>query len=625
MTSVEESRVQEPGDQRLRCVLTIPAFNEQDALPRCLDAILAAPLPRGAVWDEWVLLDGGSTDGTVARWRTWAAAHPDLVLRVQHSGERLGKAVELEQIHSALVARREPQLLMVVCDADTKVDPTAFLHLLKPFSDDPKMAVVWGVALPHGPKKRRRASWFQSRLTATAACRLGPEAIQANGRLFATRPSSLEGFAWRPGLTADDTQLAAFVRDAGIRHKSASRAVTRIVAARGWREFYLQTYRCYAATTLLSTSANYGYGGVASASATAHQARRRLKILFGALAVESLRNPVDAISYVVARCVCFVLHRFSPVEFADAWPTSRSTKSLNEDAPPIASFGWDEKVRSALGVGREKFSLGRDVICTCDNWPLVLSAWLANRIPLIRRVGPKVLELRIRSGAILRAPNTVLSAWPMFEVLVSDVYHLDRLPWRATSGATLSVVDVGAHVGSFTVAIAQRFPNARIDSYEPSQQTVAFLRSNVEVNNLDERVRVHEAAIASTSGSLNLYSNGDASCEATTLGTAQEANGRANIVTTCEAVAFEAATNALGHVDLVKMDCEGGEYDIVLNSNPACWDGVSCVLMEYHPVEGHSWEELEEHFVAMGFTVAWQEVDKTRSGLGTAMLVRNAV
>ena len=57
---------------------------------------------------------------------------------------------------------------------------------------------------------------------------------------------------------------------------------------------------------------------------------------------------------------------------------------------------------------------------------------------------------------------------------------------------------------------------------------------------------------------------------------------------------------APGPVQIVKMDVEGAEYDIILRSDPASWADVRKVVMEYHPVEGHSLEELTDFFVGCG-------------------------
>ncbi len=624
MTSTSPAGIRESGDRPLRCVLAIPAHNEEDALAKCLDAIAAAPLPRGATWEEWVLLDDGSTDNTVARWHAWEVAHPELTLRVQHSAERLGKAAELEQLHRLLMARRDPGLVMVACDADTMLDPSAFLHLLEPFFEDPEMAVTWGVALPHGPTNRRRASRFQARLVAAVARRLGPDGIRADGHLFAIRPSMLDGFSWRAELIAEDTQLAGYIRASGLPHRSVCRAVTYTVAARGWRDFYFQTYRGYAAESRLLASGVYGRCDVASRAETPRPCDRSFQVRVDAFRREAMADPVGAVAYGVARCACAALHRFrSPAEFADAYPISKTTKSWGENGlPPLPTVGQSSTEPPAVWITGEKFALGRKVVHICRNWPSVLGAWLANRMPVLRAVAPRDVELRLRTGGVLRAPNNQLGASPIFEVLVGDAYHLDRLPWVASSESPLSILDVGAHVGTFTVALAQRYPGAKITCYEPSPTSAAYLRANISANHLDQRVQIHESAVASERGSLHLYSDGDASCEATTIDPAVGSEGRSPTVTVCPAVAFETTVNSAGTVDLVKIDCEGAEYDIVLNSEPPCWEQVSCVLLEYHPVAGHSWEELAGHFGELGFAVSWVEADQRRPGLGMAMLER---
>lgn len=210
----------------------------------------------------------------------------------------------------------------------------------------------------------------------------------------------------------------------------------------------------------------------------------------------------------------------------------------------------------------------------------------------------------------------------MFEVLVDDAYHLDCLPWGPSSERPLSVLDIGAHVGSFAVTVAQRYPSATISCYEPSPDSAVYLRANVTANNLAPRVQIHEAAVASKPGSVHLYSAEAASCEASTIDPGLGPDGRAPTFAVCRAVDLETALGSLGAVDLVKMDCEGAEYDIVLNSDVSCWEHVSCVLLEYHPVAGHSWVELADRFTELGFAVSWLDADPRRSGLGMAMLVR---
>ena len=73
-------------------------------------------------------------------------------------------------------------------------------------------------------------------------------------------------------------------------------------------------------------------------------------------------------------------------------------------------------------------------------------------------------------------------------------------------------------------------------------------------------------------------------------------------------------------VDVVKMDCEGGEYGLVYASSPESWESVQRVVMEYHPVSGESWDELRTWLEKTGLSVIRHEA--TGPGLGTAWLTR---
>jgi hypothetical protein len=62
----------------------------------------------------------------------------------------------------------------------------------------------------------------------------------------------------------------------------------------------------------------------------------------------------------------------------------------------------------------------------------------------------------------------------------------------------------------------------------------------------------------------------------------------------------DAVKDAAAPVDLVKIDCEGGEYDLVLNSSPSSWATVQRVVIEFHPVAGHGWAQLRDFFAGVG-------------------------
>lgn len=206
------------------------------------------------------------------------------------------------------------------------------------------------------------------------------------------------------------------------------------------------------------------------------------------------------------------------------------------------------------------------------------------------------LTFRTKSGLVMSAPNFPGARVPLYEVFIEDAY---RLPWL-TGGVRpdATVLDIGGHIGCFTVAMSAAMPGATIHTYEASPFTHSWLARNVAANGLGDRVHPHHAAVSDHAGDLTFADNahGSGLNGLTAPADAQQV--------TVPAVTFdEAVRDAGGRVDVVKMDTEGAEYDIVLPSSPKSWASVQRVAMEYHPVAGHSLAELLAFFDNVGLRV----------------------
>ena len=307
----------------LHCTMVVPCHNEEEAILGCLDALSAAALPEGATWERWIVLDDASTDGTVSLLVDWAARHPSVPLTIAESGERLGKALELEAVRSHLADAGDSSVVMVVGDADCLVEPGALAMLLRPFALDPTLGVAWGTSTPGGARRRRLASRFQMTLAEELARGTGPGTIRAEGRLFAIRPSVLEGFRWEGGFIADDTQLAAYVQGHSVRSLSVTGARTFALPVASYRDFYLQTYRAYAAERLIATRSRVE---VSEPVSQIQKGWLGVRALFGA----TRREPLGLPAYAFARGVAAVRNRFAPVPFTDCWVSSQSSKQAGK-------------------------------------------------------------------------------------------------------------------------------------------------------------------------------------------------------------------------------------------------------------------------------------------------------
>ena len=258
---------------------------------------------------------------------------------------------------------------------------------------------------------------------------------------------------------------------------------------------------------------------------------------------------------------------------------------------------------------------------TFVNWPTLLGQMLGERVGH----GPERLEFVTRRGARLSCPNVPGARLPLYEQWADDSYQVAEL-LAPLQGRPIQVIDIGAHVGSFAINIATRHPQARVECYEPSAQSAEYLRGNIAANGLGDRVVAHEAALSDKEGTALLDDNDAGSVH---NGLVQD-DGRlvagAEYLDTRHRVAvrtttFDAAVAAApAPPDIVKMDCEGGEYALVYASSPQSWASVSRVVMEYHPVAGQSWDELRAWLANVGLKVARHHA--IAPGLGTAWLVR---
>jgi len=134
------SPVREQADAADRVALVATVLNEGATI----DALLASVAAQTRRPDEIRLVDGGSTDDTVARARAWVARDLPLAVDV-----RPGAGIAAGR-NAAIAATRAP--LVAVTDAGVRLAPDWLAHLTRPFAD-PTVDVVAGFfrAAPRTP------------------------------------------------------------------------------------------------------------------------------------------------------------------------------------------------------------------------------------------------------------------------------------------------------------------------------------------------------------------------------------------------------------------------------------------------------------------------------------------
>jgi len=204
-------------------------------------------------------------------------------------------------------------------------------------------------------------------------------------------------------------------------------------------------------------------------------------------------------------------------------------------------------------------------------------------------MGNRTITLRLQTGITIRCRLNEVYSW--FEVFAMHVYDAPQIPWTEL----VSIVDIGANTGAASIWFLQQASRASVLAVEPAQDTNERLRLNLARNGLLRRVEVVRLAVGADRGTGYLVS-GENSMIARTL-TAP--------VTGAEPVDFAGLEHVValagGTVDLMKVDCEGGEYGFLTGAPSETLGRVGAIIGEYHPADAREQFRLFEHLEESGF------------------------
>lgn len=177
-----------------------------------------------------------------------------------------------------------------------------------------------------------------------------------------------------------------------------------------------------------------------------------------------------------------------------------------------------------------------------------------------------VFAYAVRSGGV-RVLVRHGSADP---VTLGEVFHeCDYLP---PAGAVVEpperVVDLGANVGYFGAFAMGQWPQASVVAFEPDPENAALHERTISLNGLGDRWHLERAAATSRAGELRFHATGDALAHADEDG---------DVV-----VAAMDVLPLIAKADILKMDIEGGEWEILEDQRFAA-SPPRVVVLEHHP------------------------------------------
>jgi FkbM family methyltransferase len=201
---------------------------------------------------------------------------------------------------------------------------------------------------------------------------------------------------------------------------------------------------------------------------------------------------------------------------------------------------------------------------------------------LARSAAYKALDLitggrgvpRVIGGETFRMP----ARWSRYYDAGYEPGTFDFLRRRCRPGDT--VMDIGAHIGLFTVSMARLVgPSGRVLSFEPTPYTCGVLREMVRINGCGSTVEVNEKAVSARAGRARFFDTGDVISNANSL----VRTGRGHGSITVETVGVDEVVPPGTRVGLLKIDVEGAELDVLRGAGRTIERCRPAVHLSLHP------------------------------------------
>jgi len=224
-----------------------------------------------------------------------------------------------------------------------------------------------------------------------------------------------------------------------------------------------------------------------------------------------------------------------------------------------------ENFRSLPKIAR-RLKLTPLVASKIKNWPTFMYNYALGLVP---RDG-----YYFRTGARIKIGRGVDHV-PIIEIFLREDYG------KMKNNSV--IVDLGANIGVFTIYATMTSKDTIVYAYEPFAGFCDLIRENVRLNGRDSAVRCFNYAVAGESTTRTLYVKGTDFFFPTLIGKSSD-NGQESIQVKCTTLAEIIESNQLGRVDMLKMDCEGAEYEI-LYSAASVLERVKEIRMEYHNLD----------------------------------------
>jgi FkbM family methyltransferase len=235
-----------------------------------------------------------------------------------------------------------------------------------------------------------------------------------------------------------------------------------------------------------------------------------------------------------------------------------------------------------------KIKLFIKIIIILKNWYVIPSLYFNNSntefATLITRTGVKI-KIRTNSTDLMAFTHVwVIGEYSKkgFEINDND-----------------SIIDVGAHIGLFSLFVSQFCKKGKIFSFEPIKENFELLKENIKINEI-KNISIFNEAVSDISSKITLYQNEDEAGHSKFIKTSNSV--QVNAISIKEFFDNENIENC----NLLKLDCEGSEYEIIESLPENYLKKVDKIIIEYHlaDTKPELLEELKSKLINLSYNIS---------------------
>lgn len=205
------------------------------------------------------------------------------------------------------------------------------------------------------------------------------------------------------------------------------------------------------------------------------------------------------------------------------------------------------------------------IIKQIKNWPLFFRDYFGF-------AGAGIVMYKARNSSVYVARAGTTDRGIINAVAIQDEYHIKEL------GRLGTVIDLGGNIASFAITAAAYAD--RVIMVEPIKENLELANRAIAQSGLEDKIIVVPSAIGEQEGTVRIYLSHN------------NTGGHSSVYPSerfedCPVVTLPSlfGAHSIERCDLLKIDIEGGEYDVIYSLPDPLWNKIRRIHLEWHDLD----------------------------------------